>query len=150
MANPYNNYFPATYQPVYPQYQQQMQYQQPIQQVQQPQVQQQTQQQMMTPPTIHAEIVQVANRQEALNFPVGAGQAQMMMEKDDSAIYIKTAFANGQSNLIEYYRKIEEPETTQKDYVTREEFEQRLLELAKTQKQQPRQERKPKDNERNV
>ena len=149
MANPYNNYpFPATYQPVYPQYQQQLQYQQP--QVQQPQVQQQTQQQMMTPPTIHAEIVQVANRQEALNFPVGAGQAQMMMEKDDSAIYVKTAFANGQSNLVEYYRKMPEPETPQKDYVTREEFEQRLSELAKPQKQQQRQERKPKENERNV
>lgn len=147
MATPYTNYFPATYQPVYPQYQQQLQYQQP--QVQQPQVQQQTQQQMMTPPTIHAEIVQVANRQEALNFPVGAGQAQMMMEKDDSAIYVKTAFANGQSNLVEYYRKMPEPDTPQKDYVTREEFEQRLSELAKP-KQQQRQERKPKENERNV
>lgn len=140
----YNNYFPATYQPMYPQMQQQaMQYQQMTMQNNQ-----QTQQQMMTPPTIHAEIVQVGSKQEALNFPVGAGQAQMMMEKDDSAIYIKSAFPNGQSTLIEYQRKVEEPEKPNTDFITREEFEQRLSELEKP--KTVRTERKTKENESNV
>lgn len=108
----YNNYFPATYPQFYPQYPQQP-----------------PQQQMMTPPTIRAEIVQVGSKSEAANFPVGAGQTQMMIAKDDSAIYIKTAFANGQANLDEYIRKPPEPEKSVTDYVTREEFEQRLSAL---------------------
>lgn len=111
----YNNYFPATYQSFYPQYPQQPPMQQP-------------QQQTMTPPTIRAEIVQVGSKTEAANFPVGAGQTQMMIMKDDSAIYIKSAFANGQANLDEYVRKPhEEPAST--EYITREEFEQRISAL---------------------
>ena len=113
----YNNYFPMGYAQYYPQYQQ-PQYQQP-----------QAQTQMMTPPTIRAEIVQVADRTEAANFPVGAGQTQMMIARDDSAIYIKTAFANGQANLDEYVRKPPEAQKPVADYVTREEFERRLAEL---------------------
>lgn len=110
----YNSYFPATYPQFYPQ---------------QPFMQSQPQQQVMTPPTIRAEIVQVGSKAEAANFPVGAGQTQMMIAKDDSAIYIKTAFANGQANLDEYIRKPPEPEKSVTDYVTREEFEQRLSAL---------------------
>lgn len=117
----YNNGFPMSYQQFYPQ---QIGFQQPIG------TPQQSQQQMMTPPTIHAEIVQIADRNEAINFPVGAGQAQMMITRDDSSIFIKTAFANGQSNLIEYIKKAPEPQTPLVDYVTREEFERRLAELA--------------------
>lgn len=108
----YNNYFPATYPQFYPQYPQQPQ----------------PQQQMMTPPTIRAEIVQVGSKTEAANFPVGAGQTQMMIMKDDSAIYIKSAFANGQANLDEYIRKPHE-ESTSTEYITREEFEQRISAL---------------------
>lgn len=108
----YNNYFPATYPQFYPQYPQQP-----------------PQQQMMTPPTIRAEIVQVGSKSEAANFPVGAGQTQMMIMKDDSAIFIKSAFANGQANLDEYVRKPPEPEKPAADYVTREEFEQRISAL---------------------
>lgn len=124
----YNNGFPMSYQQYYPQ--QQVGFQQPMN------IPQQAQQQMMTPPTIHAEIVQVSNKSEAMNFPVGAGQAQMMMAKDDSAIFIKTAFANGQSNIVEYIRKAPDPETPPADYVTREEFERRLAELAKPKKKE--------------
>lgn len=115
----YNNGFPMNYSQFYSP----MQYQQPVN------VPQQTQQQMMTPPTIHAEIVQIADRSEAMNFPVGAGQAQMMITRDDSSIFVKTAFANGQSNLVEYVKKAPEPETPSVDYVTRDEFERRLAEL---------------------
>lgn len=124
----YNNGFPMSYQQCYPQ--QQVGFQQPMN------IPQQAQQQMMTPPTIHAEIVQVSNKSEAMNFPVGAGQAQMMMAKDDSAIFIKTAFANGQSNIVEYVRKVPDPETPSADYVTREEFERRLAELVKPEKKE--------------
>lgn len=125
----YNNGFPMSYQQFY-----QPQYQQPYNSFQNGnnQMQQQAQSQMMTPPTIHAEIVQIADRAEALNFPVGAGQAQMMIAKDDSAIFVKTAFANGQSNLVEYVKKAPEPQTPPDDYVTREEFERRLAEIYKS------------------
>ena len=125
----YNNGFPMSYQQFY-----QPQYQQPYNSFQSGnnQMQQQAAQQMMTPPTIHAEIVQIADRAEALNFPVGAGQAQMMIAKDDSAIFVKTAFANGQSNLVEYVKKAPEPQTPPAEYVTREEFERRLAEIYKS------------------
>lgn len=125
----YNNGFPMSYQQFY-----QPQYQVPYNSFQSGnnQMQQQAQSQMMTPPTIHAEIVQIADRAEALNFPVGAGQAQMMIAKDDSAIFVKTAFANGQSNLVEYVKKAPEPQTPPADYVTREEFERRLAEIYKS------------------
>ena len=118
----YNNGFPMSYQQFYPQ---QMGFQQQIV------TPQQSQQQMMTPPTIHAEIVQINDKNEAVNFPVGAGQAQMMITKDDSSIFVKTAFANGQSNLVEYVRKAPEPQTVSADYITRDEFERRLAEFSK-------------------
>ena len=117
----YNNGFPMSYQ----------QYYQPMGYQQQMNVQQQNQQ-MMTPPTIHAEIVQISDRNDAVNFPVGAGQAQMMITRDDSSIFVKTAFANGQSNLVEYVKKAPEPKTPAADYVTREEFERRLAEIFKS------------------
>ncbi len=49
----------------------------------------------MTLPTIHAEIVQVEGEAAATQYPVGAGMSQMMMAKDESAIYIKEATVNG-------------------------------------------------------
>lgn len=128
----YNNGFPMSYQQFY-----QPQYQSPYVGFQsgnsQSQMQQQAQApQMMTPPTIHAEIVQIADRNEAVNFPVGAGQAQMMITRDDSTIFVKSAFANGQSSLAEYVKKEPEPQKTQADFITREEFERRLAELYKS------------------
>lgn len=123
----YNNGFPMSYQQFY-----QPQYQSPYVGYQSGNSQSQMQQQatqMMTPPTIHAEIVQIADRNEASNFPVGAGQAQMMITRDDSSIFVKTAFANGQSNLVEYVKKAPEPQKPAADYVTREEFEKRLAEI---------------------
>ena len=123
----YNNGFPMSYQQFY-----QPQYQMPYGGFQsgnnQPQ-QQQASPQMMTPPTIHAEIVQIADRNEAANFPVGAGQAQMMITRDDSSIFVKSAFANGQSSLTEYVKKAPEPQKPVDDFITREEFERRLAEL---------------------
>lgn len=77
------------------------QQQQPAQMAQQPSPQQQqpAAAASMTPPTIHAEIVQVSSgeqgEQEAKQYPVGAGMSQMMMSKDEEAIFIKTATPNG-------------------------------------------------------
>lgn len=120
------NGFPATYQPIFPPYQQ------PYQPPQYQQLQQQSPQ-GMTPPTVHADIYQVGSEQEAANFPVAAGASQMMVAKDDSAIYVKTAYANGQSNLDVYVKRPPAPPEKPVDltaYVTREELEQRLAALA--------------------
>lgn len=69
--------------------------QQNIPQQNNPQQQQTAASPMMTPPTIHAEIVQVDGEQAAHQYPVGAGASQMMMAKDESAIFVKAATANG-------------------------------------------------------
>lgn len=112
----FNNGYPASYQPFGYGYQQ---YQQPMQ----------NQPQQMTPPTIRAEIVQVDSEEAASNYPVGPGSSQMMIAKDDSAIFVKTAMANGQSSLDVFVKR---PRTPQKPvfdpdkYVTREELENRL------------------------
>lgn len=115
----YNNGFPATYQPyTY----------QPYQQMSTTQMSG-TSQQMMTPPTIRAEIIQVDNEDAANAYPVGVGTSQMMIAKDDSAIYVKTALANGQATLDVFTKR---PRTAQKPtfdpdkYVTRDELEKRL------------------------
>lgn len=119
----YNNGFPTTYNPYYPQYQN------PYLQPQYQQIQQQPQQQTMSPPTVHADIVQVSSEQEGTNFPVAAGASQMMILKDESAIMVKTAFANGQTTLAIYDKRPPAPPEKPVDltlYVTREELESRL------------------------
>lgn len=130
----FNGGFPATYPQMYPQYQQgyQMPQYQPMQGVQNI-YQQPVQQQGMSPPTVHADIVQVSGEQEAMNYPVAAGQSQMMLAKDDSAIYVKTAFANGQSTLNVFVKRPPEPPQKPVDmtaYVTHDELESRLAALA--------------------
>ena len=85
--------------------------------------------QMMTPPTIRAEIVQVDNEQAAAQYPVGAGASQMMIARDDSAIFVKTATPNGQYTLDVFQKRPPAPQKPDFDataYVTREEFEARL------------------------
>lgn len=117
----YNNGFPIGYQPMQMSYY--PQYQQPAQPQQSP---------TMTPPTIRADIVQVDNEQAAANYPVAVGTPQMMMAKDDSAIYVKTAYANGQYQLDVFEKRPPRPQTPPVDmgaYVTRDELEKRLSEV---------------------
>lgn len=127
----FNNGYPASYQPFgygYQQYQQPMQNQQP------------QQQQMMTPPTIRAEIVQVDSEEAASNYPVGPGSSQMMIAKDDSAIFVKTAMANGQSSLDVFVKRPRTPQKPAFDpdkYVTREELEKRLQAITERDKPIP-------------
>jgi hypothetical protein len=102
----YNNGFPVTYP--------QLTY--PFQQ------QQQLQPQGMTPPTIHADIVQVETEQEAWNYPVAAGSTQMMIARDDSAIFVKSAFSNSQPTLDIYRKEPQKAAPDPAEYVTKEEL----------------------------
>lgn len=113
----YNNGFPATYQPY------------SFQPYQQPQ--------QMTPPTIRADIIQVDSEEAASNYPVGTGSSQMMIAKDDSAIYVKTVLANGQATLDVFVKRPRTPSKAVFDpdmYVTREELEKRLEAILRPEK----------------
>lgn len=115
----YNSGFPATYQPLY------QQYQQPVMPQQMQPTQMSGANQMMTPPTIRAEIVQVESEEAAGAFPVAAGASQMMIARDDSAIFIKSANANG-FTLDVYVKRPPAPPTPKFDpaeYVRRDEVE---------------------------
>lgn len=126
----YYNGFPATY----PQYipQPVMPYQQTAQMIPQPQQMQPTQMsganqpQTFTPPTIRAEIIQVDDEKAAAAFPVGAGSSQMMITKDESAIFIKSATANGQTTLDVYDKRPPAPPAptfNPGEYVRKDELE---------------------------
>ena len=65
---------------------------------QQGQQQAQQQGQMMTPPTIRAEIVQVDSLDAIDRYPMAAGTSQMFMTKDEAAIVVRSMYANGQHN----------------------------------------------------
>lgn len=101
------NYFPTGYQP-YSNYNPQP-----------------TPQPNYTPPTIRAEIIQVGDEQEVMNYPLAAGATQMFMSKDDKYIFIKSAYANSPAQIVRYSR--EEPKQEPAvEYVTREELDRRL------------------------
>ena len=126
----WNNGFPATYGQTFPQGYPMTQpnpYAQQMAQTgfQQPTAQQQPAQ-MMTPPTIRAEIVQVEDEKAASNFPVGAGASQMMIARDESAIFIKSAMANGQTTLDVFEKRPPSPPAPAFDpeqYVRKDELE---------------------------
>lgn len=121
----YNNGFPMGYQYYMPQYQP----------VQTPYMQQQTQQQpqAMTPPTIHADIIQVESEADAERYPMAANQPpQMFMTRDESTIIIKTMLANNQHDLKVYPLRPPAPPAPPVDlaaYVTRQELDERLAAL---------------------
>lgn len=79
-------------------------------------------QQMMTLPTIRAEIIQVDGEEQAANYPVGAGASQMMIAKDDSAIYVKTAGPNG-TTLDVFVKRPPAPPAPTPEYMTRADVE---------------------------
>lgn len=122
----FNNGFPASYQPMNYGFQPYQQQGTQMSLTNQPQ----QQQQMMTPPTIRAEIVQVDGEEAAGNYPVGAGSSQMMIARDDSAIFVKTAAANGQGYTLDVFLKRPpapvKPPVDMGAYVTRDEMEERL------------------------
>lgn len=140
---PYNNMFPVGYQPATNYFQQPpMQYPYPAPPAPVPQPQsvptsgsfqngnnqpmQQPTPQMMTPPTIHAEIVQIDGEAAIAQFPVNAGASQMMMAKDDSFIAVKSMLANGQFTVDIYDKRPPAPPEPTFDpsaYVRRDEID---------------------------
>lgn len=114
MANPYNNYFPATYQPVYPQ---QVQYQQPVQQIQQPQAQ-------------GNGIVWVQGEGAARSYLLSPNTSIVLFDSESPAFYIKTTDQSGMPTLRKFV--FEEvtgsseqtaPPKNETEYVTRDEFD---------------------------
>lgn len=87
---------------------------------------QQSQQQMMTPPTIRAEIIQYGDEIEVDRFPMNAGASQMFISKDENTFIVKTMYANGQYNK-DYYDKRPpappKPELDPSQFVTRDEID---------------------------
>ena len=111
MAYPY---FTPNYQPYHFQ---QPQYQQP---------------QMMTPPTIHAEIVQVDGKAAVDAYPLAGGASQMMMARDESFIAIKSMLPSGQANVVYFDRRPAEPEKPPLDlsvYVRKDELPELLAQM---------------------
>lgn len=123
----YNGFFPTGYNTGYNPYQ--MQYQQPMQAAQQAYTPQNFSQ-----PTIRAEIVQIdGDEPEAQNFPVQTGSTQMMINKSGTKIFIKTVYANNQTNLDVFVKQPHTTVPTQPDFenfVTKEELEKRLAMIA--------------------
>lgn len=120
----FNPYFPQNYNP----------YNQPFQPYQQPNFNQQPQQQQnFSQPTIRAEIVQISgDYAEAENFPVPTGGTQMMINKAEDKIFIKTVYANNQANVDVFVKQPHVPAQQQpnfENFVTKEELEQRLSQL---------------------
>lgn len=112
MAGGYPGYFNPYLQSVYPQTYQTPQYPTPypVQYPQQAQqIQQQAAPQSMTPPTIHAEIIQVKNADEVEKFPVNAGTSQLFQLADDSAFVIKSVYPNGQTETDIYAKQPKKP-----------------------------------------
>lgn len=116
----YNPYFPTGYSG-YPTYPQPIQPQPP---------------QNFTRPTIHAEIIQIeGDREEAENYPVQTGGTQMMINKAEDKIFIKTVYANNQYKVDEYVKQAptpKQPPVNYDDFVTWDKLEQRLAEISKT------------------
>lgn len=121
----YNSYFPTGYTGYNPY---QMQYQQPMQAAQQSYTPQ-----SFSQPTIRAEIVQIdGDEPEAQNFPVQTGGTQMMINKAETKIFIKTVYANNQTNLDVFVKQPHTVTPAQPDFenfVTKEELEQRLAQI---------------------
>jgi len=108
---------------------------------------QQSQPQAMTPPTIHADIIQVESEEEADRYPMAAGSPpQMFIKRDETAIYIKTILANNAHDLKAYPLRPPKPPTPPVDmglYVTRDELEKRLAALTAA----PAKQKKPESKE---
>lgn len=66
----------------------------------------------MTRPIIHAEIVQVEDEQAAAQYPVGVGASQMMIARDESTIFVKTAMQNGKYTMDVFVKRPPAPEPT--------------------------------------
>lgn len=120
----YNNYFPTTYQPYYPQ--QQQQYVQPAPQAQMPALNQQAQ--------TNNSIIWVQGEAGAKSYLVAPNTTVQLWDSENQVIYLKSADASGMPSMKVLDYKIREAvQPTQQaqavaakapsvDYVTREEL----------------------------
>lgn len=113
---------------------------QPVQQPQQQPAQ------MMTPPTIRAEIIQIEDEAAVDRFPLAAGASQMFMTRAEDEIIIKTMGQDGPMPLVIYDKRPPAPPAPVFDpgeYVRKDEFNERLNAildaLEANQKEQPAQ-----------
>ena len=111
----YNGYLPQSYYQNQPYYQNlQMQNQQPV-------------------ATSNSGIIWVQGEQAAKAYPIGAGQSVLLMDSEDSLMYIKSTDQSGMPQPLRVFEykerttgKAEAPIATSRsaDYVTRDEFEE--------------------------
>ena len=83
----------------------------------------------MSLPTVHADILQVADEDAMEKQPVDAGTSQMMISRDETVIGVKSVLANGESTLDIYRKQPKKQKAAEPEYVTRAEFEQRMAEM---------------------
>lgn len=129
----WNNGFPATYGQVFPQGYPMMQPQMGMNSFQNGNTQQPTQMpvanqapQMMTPPTIRAEIIQIDDEAAVDRFPLGPGASQMFITRAEDKIIIKTMGQSGPLPLDVYEKRPPEPPAPVFDpgeYVRKDEIE---------------------------
>ena len=91
---------------------------QAMQQMMQPHQQPVQQPQPVTPPMIHADIIEVPSIDAMKNYPLGPGITQMFSTQDESAMGVKTMHQDGTYDLDIYLRQAPEPAP---QYMTREE-----------------------------
>ena len=83
----------------------------------------------MSLPTVHADILQVAEEEAMEKQPVDAGTSQMMITRDETVIGVKSVLANGESTLDIYRKQPKAAKPAEPEYVTRAEFEKRIAEM---------------------
>lgn len=93
--------------------------------------------QMMTPPTIRAEIVQVDSVEAIDRHPMAAGTSQMFMTKDEQTIVVRSMYANGQHSDDVYDKRPPAPPAptlNPDDYVRKDELQALISEAMQPQR----------------
>ncbi len=97
--------------------------------------QQQQPTQMMTPPTIRAEIIQVDDETAVDRFPLAAGASQMFMTRAEDKIIIKTMGQDGPMPLVIYDKRPPAPPAPKFDpseFMRRDEAQKIIAEQVET------------------
>lgn len=100
------------------------------------QPQQPAQQQMMTAPTIRAEIIQVDDMAAIDRHAVTPGTSQMFMTKDEQNIVVRSMYANGQHSDDIYDKRPPappEPKLNPAEYVRKDELSALIAEVLQAQ-----------------
>lgn len=94
-------------------------------------------QQTMTPPTIHADIIQIDNLDMLDRHPVAAGTSQLFATKDEEHFVIRSVMANGEHSDVFYDRRPPtppEPKINPAEYVRRDEISALIAETIQSMK----------------